>query len=291
MTESTARRPALGWLAACGLAALSVAAGGRAQTDNGAAALEALDRYLAAWNARDADAFAATFHYPHARLSPAASGDGLWRSAERYAAEVDFAPLVAAGWVRSHWEARTVVHAGADKVHVAGRARRDDADDQPLETLQTLYVLARQEGRWGVQARFSAGPPADGPAAAASRHGAVEVVEAYLDAVNRRDPQGFADTLHYPHYRVARGAIQVWEQAREVSSTTTFERLASTGWVRSAWDSVQPLQVSRDGVTVGLELSRYDADGERIAQFHTLYLVTRQDGRWGIKARSSFAPR
>lgn len=290
MIEPTARR-ALRWLAVCGLAALTAAAGGRAQTDGGAAAVEALDRYLAAWNARDADAFAATFHYPHTRLSPAVSDAGLWRSAERYAAGVDFAPLAAAGWVRSHWEARTVVHAGADKVHLAGRARRVDADGRTLATLQTLYVLARQEGRWAVQARFSAGPPADGPVAAASRRGAVAVVEAYLDAVNRRDPQGFADTLHYPHYRVARGAIQVWEQAREVASATTFERLAGTGWVRSAWDSVQPLQVSRDGVNVGLELSRYDAGGKRIARFHTLYLVTRQDGRWGIKARSSFAPR
>lgn len=289
MSEPAARRRSVGALACCGMIALIAAAGGLAQTDGGPAALEALDRYLAAWNARDATAFAAAFHYPHTRQSPA--GDGLWRSAERYAAGVDFAPLAAAGWVRSHWEARTIVHAGADKVHVAGRARRVDADARPIATLQTLYVMARREGRWGVQARFSAGPPVDGPVAAASRRGAVEVVQAYLDAVNRRDPQAFADALHYPHYRVARGAIQVWEQARDVASTTSFERLASTGWVRSAWDSVEPVQVSRDGVNVGLELSRYDAGGERIARFHTLYLVTRQDGRWGVKARSSFAPR
>ena len=109
--------------------------------------------------------------------------------------------------------------------------------------------------------------------------------------MNRRDPQAFAATLHYPHYRVAQGRIQVWEQAQEVASNTSFERLASTGWVRTASHALNPVQVSSDAVNVALELLRYNAGGELITRFDTLYLVTRQDGRWGIKARSSFAPR
>lgn len=285
-TRRTVRFP-LGLAAAV----LAAAAGVLAQP-RGTAALAALDRYLAAWNAADAAAYAAALHYPHTRQSPAASRQTLWQSAGEYAAGFDFAPIVASGWVRSHWEERTVVHAGSDKVHVAGRARRADADGRTILTLQTLYVAVRQEGRWGVQALFSAGPPVDTAVAEASRQAAREVVDAYMDAVNRRDVQAFAATLHYPHYRVvAGGGIQVWEQAGDLTETMNFERLAATGWRRSAWDAVDPVQVSRDGVNVALELSRYDADDERIAQFHTLYLVTRQDGRWGIKARSSFAPR
>ena len=271
--------------------AVSAAVGVLAQPVRGTAALAVHDRYLAAWNAQDVTAFAASLHYPHTRQSLAASGKVLWESAEEYAGELDFAPLVARGWVRSYWEERTIVHGGSDKVHVAARARRVDGDGRTIQTLQTLYVLTKRDGQWGVRARFSAGPPADAPEADASREAAVGRVEAYLDAVNRRDVEAFAATLHYPHYRVARGGIQVWEQAGDLTSTMRFERLASTGWVRSEWDAIDPVQVSSDGVNVALELSRYDADEERIAQFHTHYLVTRQDGRWGIKARSSFAPR
>ena len=271
-------------------AALCSAVGVLAQASNGTAALAAHDRYLAAWNAQDVTAFAASLQYPHTRQSSATSGKVLWQNAGEYAAEFDFAPVAASGWVRSYWAERTIVHAGSDKVHVAARARRVDGDGRTIQTLQTLYVVAERDGRWGVRARFSAGPPVEGAVADASRRAAVDRVEAYLDAVNRRDVEAFAATLHYPHYRVARGGIQVWEQAGDLTSTMRFERLASTGWVRSAWDAVDPVQVSGDGANVALELSRYDADGEQIAQFHTLYLVTRQDGRWGIKARSSFAP-
>lgn len=280
------------WLLGCVAAVVLYMAGLPAQSANGPAALELHDRYLAAWNAQDADAFAATLHYPHPRQSPGAPGSRLWQGAEDYAAGMDFGPLIARGWVHSYWDTRTVVQAGDNKVHVAARARRVDADERTIETVQTLYVITEHDGRWGVQARFSVGPPAAGRVADASRKGAVEAVEAYLDAVNRRDAQAFAATMHYPHYRVTRaGQVQAWEEARDVASTMSFDRLASTGWVRTAAHNVNPVQVSANAVNVALELLRYNAEGERIARFPTLYLVTREDGRWAFKGRSSFAPR
>ena len=272
--------------------AVSAAVGVLAQPVRGTAALAAHDRYLAAWNAQDADAFAATLHYPHARQAPGAPGSRSWQGAEEYAAGMDFGPLIARGWVHSYWDARTVVQAGSGKVHVAARARRVDAAGRTIQTLQTLYAITEHDGRWGVQARFSAGPPATGRVADASRKAALEAVEAYLDAINRRDAQAFAATLHYPHYRVTIGGrVQPSEEARQAASNITFERLASTGWVRTVSHNVNPVQVSADGVNVALELLRYNAAGEQIARFDTLYFVTRQDGRWALKGRSSFAPR
>ena len=35
---------------------------------------------------------------------------------------------------------------------------------------------------------------------------------------------------------------------------------------------------------------RYRADDSVIGKFDSLYIVTKQDGHWGIKMRSSFAP-
>ncbi len=36
--------------------------------------------------------------------------------------------------------------------------------------------------------------------------------------------------------------------------------------------------------------ARYRADGSLIGHFDSIYVVTLEDGHWGVKARSSFAP-
>ncbi|MBN9263373.1 MAG: hypothetical protein J0I75_02190, partial [Hyphomicrobium sp.] len=50
-----------------------------------AAAIEVLDRHIAALNAKDDVALAATLHFPHYRLSGA--GMRIWESPERYFAD------------------------------------------------------------------------------------------------------------------------------------------------------------------------------------------------------------
>ena len=41
---------------------------------------------------------------------------------------------------------------------------------------------------------------------------------------------------------------------------------------------------------VDVESTRYRKDGTVIVRFDALYILTKEDGRWGIKMRSSFAP-
>ena len=36
--------------------------------------------------------------------------------------------------------------------------------------------------------------------------------------------------------------------------------------------------------------TRYRKDGSVIGGFNSIYVVTCEDGRWGVKARSSYAP-
>ena len=47
-----------------------------------------------------------------------------------------------------------------------------------------------------------------------------------------------------------------------------------------------------DPVKVHFEVvfSRYHADGTKYATFQSLWIVTLKDNRWGVQARSSFAP-
>jgi len=42
-------------------------------------------------------------------------------------------------------------------------------------------------------------------------------------------------------------------------------------------------------VHVDTKFSRYREDGSLIGSFDSLYIVTKEDGRWGVKLRSSFA--
>ncbi|MFP6572279.1 MAG: hypothetical protein VB674_06660, partial [Vicinamibacterales bacterium] len=85
----------------------------------------------------------------------------------------------------------------------------------------------------------------------------------------------------------------VWDTEAEFVETHTghFERFSERfDWERSEWDAIEVVQVSENAANVGLTFSRYNAEGDVTSTFNTLYLVTNDDGRWGIRARSSFAP-
>jgi hypothetical protein len=50
------------------------------------------------------------------------------------------------------------------------------------------------------------------------------------------------------------------------------------------------IQSFPDKVHVAVQFSRWRADGSRIGVYHALYVVTRQNERFGIQCRSSTAP-
>ena len=78
------------------------------------AGLDAVDTFLAAFNSRDPEAFAATLNYPHVR-----NGESVWATAEEFAAGRDFEALAATGWDHSVWDLKRVVHASDSRAHVA----------------------------------------------------------------------------------------------------------------------------------------------------------------------------
>jgi hypothetical protein len=125
---------------------------------------------------------------------------------------------------------------------------------------------------------------------AGAENAALESLDAFMLAFNARDVQAFEATLHFPHYRIAGGDVSVLEKAG--TRPDLFERFAATtrGWDHSAWDRRQVIHSGPDKVHIDTRFIRYRADGSVLATFDSLYIVTKQDGHWGIKARSSFAP-
>jgi hypothetical protein len=125
---------------------------------------------------------------------------------------------------------------------------------------------------------------------AAVEQAALAVLDTFMVSFNAQDAEAHAATLHYPHYRLARGVMSFWEtEAAAVEQMTTVMReLPATGWHHSEWVERRIITASPTKVHIATRFKRVRADGSEIGTFDSLYIVIKQDGRWGIKLRSSF---
>ena len=140
------------------LAATAVsAAPARAQFGPENAAMGVLDEFMGAINALDDEAMCRTFHYLHVRFA-----SGAVRTYETPADCVEQAAFARFaerfGWDHSTWDSRTAVQANGDKVHVMVVFSRYDADDAQISQFDSLYIIARVDGRWGIRSRSSVAP-------------------------------------------------------------------------------------------------------------------------------------
>ncbi|MFN3585327.1 hypothetical protein [Phenylobacterium sp.] len=119
-----------------------------------AAAQERLDAFMAAFNARDVAAFEATFNFPHVRF---ASGTVTIINPGFHKPEM-FERGALAEWNHSAWQRRDVIHAGADKVHIDTRFARYRKDGSVLGAFDSIYIVTKVDGRWGIQGRSSFAP-------------------------------------------------------------------------------------------------------------------------------------
>jgi len=117
---------------------------------------------------------------------------------------------------------------------------------------------------------------------------ALAVLDAYMAGLNRGDEAAVNAACNFPHVRIAGGKVVVWPTRGEYR-LDDFRARAGDGWVRSQWDERTPIHVGPDKVHLKVKFSRFRGDGSLLGEFETIYIVTRQDGHWGIQARSSFA--
>jgi hypothetical protein len=117
---------------------------------------------------------------------------------------------------------------------------------------------------------------------------AMAAMDDCIDALNRSDEAAANAACNFPHVRLASGKVTVW-QSRGDYKLEGFRARAGDGWARSQWDERTPIHVGPDKVHLKVKFSRFRQDGSLLGQFDTIYIVTRQDGHWGIQARSSFA--
>lgn len=127
-----------------------------ATTDQAAieAARAVMAAHLAALNAQDSAAMAATLHFPHYRLSGGKMR--VWHNADHYLAE--FRERAGSDWHHTVWDSIDVLAASADKVHLDVRFTRFREDDSVLARHRSLWVISCLDGRWAAQLRSSFAP-------------------------------------------------------------------------------------------------------------------------------------
>jgi len=116
----------------------------------------------------------------------------------------------------------------------------------------------------------------------------MKVLDEYMEAWNRKDLAAWERTFHFPHYRLASGRMNVLDKPGMQDAARVWAS-AGSDWHHSTWDRRRIISSSPDKVHVDTKFTRYRADGSKIGTYESLYIVTKEDGRWGVKLRSSYA--
>jgi hypothetical protein len=118
----------------------------------------------------------------------------------------------------------------------------------------------------------------------------MRVLDDFLVSLNNGDLAAQRRAMHFPHYRLANGTMTVQEQPETVSGAASGIRRTDPDWHHTKWDRRNIVEWSSEKVHVDTQFTRYRKDDTPIASYESLYVVTKEQGRWAIKMRSSFVP-
>jgi hypothetical protein len=117
---------------------------------------QVLDGFMDALNAHDASRMDSCMHFPHTRF--AGNAIKVYQAAGSNPMDLFTRLQSDDGWSYSRWESRDVIQYNENKAHVALSYTRFRADHSVIGVYESLYVMTRINGRWGIQARSSFGP-------------------------------------------------------------------------------------------------------------------------------------
>ncbi len=121
------------------------------------AAIAAVERYLAAFNARDEEAMVAALHFPHVRVGVGRAT--VRESAAEYMEGFDFDAFAERlGWERSEADSMEAIQVGARGVNVAVRITRYGAGGARIHSFDTIYLVTEKNGKWAIRAGATIAP-------------------------------------------------------------------------------------------------------------------------------------
>jgi hypothetical protein len=117
---------------------------------------------------------------------------------------------------------------------------------------------------------------------------AMRCLDHFMAAFNSRDVVAFDATFNFPSVRLASNRLVLIERGHHTPEM--FERGPLAEWDHSAWERRDIIHAGADKVHVDTRFTRYRKDGTVIGGFDSVYVVNCENGHWGVKIRSSFAP-
>lgn len=121
-----------------------------------------------------------------------------------------------------------------------------------------------------------------------SEAAAMACLDAFMAAFNGRDMTAFEQTFNFPSIRLASNTMRIINKGDQTQAT--FDHVSLKDWDHSAWEKREIIHSGPDKVHINTRFTRYRKDGSIIGGFDSIYVVTCEEGHWGVKARSSFAP-
>ena len=110
-------------------------------------------------------------------------------------------------------------------------------------------------------------------------------LDEYIRALNAADNDAVAAISNFPRVSLGQnGQVVVRETPEEV--VIDFDVLRQSGWDHTTLDLAEAVHVSADKVHFRIVFSRYSADGTPYTTSPGLYVITNQNGHWGLQLQS-----
>ena len=110
------------------------------------------------------------------------------------------------------------------------------------------------------------------------------------DGFNKRDKDICTNLLNYPHIRLWKNKFSIFNNKKDFLDgfDKQTENLKKEGWSHTVTLSIKVVQSDTNKVHLLLHQSRRNNKDIEYHNFHTLWIMTKIEGKWGIQFRSSF---
>ena len=116
----------------------------------------------------------------------------------------------------------------------------------------------------------------------------LEVTNRHLSALNEQNTLELAATMHFPHFRLVGTNLKVWETADLYFDD--FRARAGESWAYTKLASITPISATANKVHLDIRVNRFDTRDQLIADFKSIWVITKINRVWAAQLRSSFAP-
>ncbi|WP_164091550.1 hypothetical protein [Comamonas thiooxydans] len=107
----------------------------------------------------------------------------------------------------------------------------------------------------------------------------------FTAAFNALDLAGMDAQLHFPHVMISGPDTVIWDAPNQ-HPPDFFQRLKSTGWSSTRYESKEPILSSQNKVHFVVTYTRRSDTDEELSRHTNLWIVVKHNETWGISLRS-----